>query len=73
MYTSQTLHKEQTYHVISNTQTDLDLRNTALGYGFRFQHRNPRTLPIERLAHDSGRTSVRAECGYPKGSPSTIS
>jgi hypothetical protein len=25
---------------------------------------NPRTFPIESLAHDSGRTSVRAEYGY---------
>jgi hypothetical protein len=31
-----------------------------------FQHRNPRTLPIETFAHDSGRTLVRAEYGYPK-------
>jgi hypothetical protein len=45
----------------------------TLGYGFHFQHRNPRTFPIESLAHDSGRTSVRAECGYPKGSPNTDS
>jgi hypothetical protein len=47
--------------------------NTTLGYGFHFQHRNPRTFPIESLAHDSGRTSVCAEYGYPKGSPNTNS
>jgi hypothetical protein len=38
---------------------NLGLRNTALGYGFHFQHRNSRTFPIESLAHDSGRTLVR--------------
>jgi hypothetical protein len=32
-----------------------------------------RTFPIEILAHDSGRTLVRAEYGYPKGSPDTNS
>jgi hypothetical protein len=47
--------------------------NATLGYGFHFQHRNSRTFPIESLAHDSGRTSVRAEYGYPKGSPNTNS
>jgi hypothetical protein len=41
--------------------------------GFHFQHRNPRTLPIESFAYDSGRTLVRAEYGYPKGSPYTNS
>jgi hypothetical protein len=30
-------------------------------------------FPIESLAHDSGRTLVRAEYGYPKGSPNTNS
>jgi hypothetical protein len=30
-------------------------------------------LWIESLAHDSGRTLVRAEYGYPKGSPNTNS
>jgi hypothetical protein len=29
----------------------------------------PRTLPIEIFVHDSGRALVRAEYGYPKGSP----
>jgi hypothetical protein len=33
-----------------------DLGNTTLGTGFHFQHRNPRALPIESFAHDSGRT-----------------
>jgi hypothetical protein len=30
-------------------------------------------LTLESLAHDSGRTLVRAEYGYPKGSPDTNS
>jgi hypothetical protein len=38
-----------------------------------FQHRNSRTFPIESLAHDSGRTLVCAEYGYPKWSPNTNS
>jgi hypothetical protein len=52
-------------------QTNLDLRNTTLGYGFHFQHRNPITLSIERFAHDSGRTLARVEYGCPKGSPNS--
>jgi hypothetical protein len=32
-------------------------------------NRNCRTSPIESLAHDSGRIFVRAEFGYPNGSP----
>jgi hypothetical protein len=47
--------------------------NTTQGYGFHFQRRNSRTFPIESLAHDSERTSVCAEYGYPKGSPDTNS
>jgi hypothetical protein len=39
----------------------------------RFQHRNLRTSPMVSFAHDSGSTSVCAECGYPKGSPNTNS
>jgi hypothetical protein len=31
------------------------------------------TLAVEDLAQDSGRTLVRAEFGYPKGSPNTNS
>jgi hypothetical protein len=53
--------------------TILDLRNRTLGYSFHFQHRNSRTLPIEIFAHDSGRTLVCAEYGYPKESPHTNS
>jgi hypothetical protein len=32
-----------------NTQTNLDVRNTTLGYGFHFQHRTSRTFTIEAL------------------------
>jgi hypothetical protein len=41
--------------------------------GIHFQHRNSRKLAIESLAHDSGRTLICAEYGYPKGSPNTNS
>jgi hypothetical protein len=68
-----TLYKQQTPHLQNYTQTNLDLRNTTLGYGFHFQHRNFGSFPVEDLAHDSGRTLVRAEYGYPKGSPNTNS
>jgi hypothetical protein len=40
---------------------------------FQFSCLFIRTFPIESLAHDSGRTLVRAEYGYPKGSPNTNS
>jgi hypothetical protein len=46
---------------------------TTLGYGFHFQHRNPRTLPLESVALDSGYTLVLAEYGYLKGNPNTNS
>jgi hypothetical protein len=49
------------------------LKNTAVGNGFHFQHRNSRMFPIESLAHDSGHTLVCAEYGYPKKSPNTNS
>jgi hypothetical protein len=42
----ETLHKQQNSHIQSNTQSNLDLWNTAVGYGFHFEHRNHRTLPI---------------------------
>jgi hypothetical protein len=54
-------------------QTNLDLRDVTLGYGFHFQHGNPRTLPIESFEHGSGHGLVRAENSYPKGSPNTES
>jgi hypothetical protein len=63
-----TLHKQQTSHTKNNTQSSLDLRNATLGYGFHFQHRNPRTLRIESFARDSGRASVGAEYVQAKGS-----
>jgi hypothetical protein len=49
----------------------IKLLKPTLGYGFHFQQRNPRTLPIERFAHDSGCTLVHAKYGYSKGSPIT--
>jgi hypothetical protein len=55
-----TLYKQQTSIIQSNTQTNLDLRNTTLGYGFYIQHRNFGTFLVEDLAHDSGSTLVRA-------------
>jgi hypothetical protein len=64
-----TLHKHK--HIQNNTQTNLYLRSTTLGYGFHFQHRNPRTLPVNSTAHDSEQTLVRAEYRYPKESPHT--
>jgi hypothetical protein len=67
----QTLYKQQTSLTQSNTQTNLDLWNTTLGYGFHIQHRSFGTFPVEDLAHDSGRTLVRAEYFYLKGSPNT--
>jgi hypothetical protein len=48
---------------------NLGSMNKTLGHGFHFQHRNSRTPSIESPSHDSGRTLVRAEYGYPKGSP----
>jgi hypothetical protein len=68
-----TLYKEQISNIQSNTQTNLDLRNTTSEYGFHIQHRNSGMFPVEDLAHDSGRTLVRAEYGYQKGSPNTNS
>jgi hypothetical protein len=51
-----TLHMQQTFHTQRNNQTNLDLKDKTLGYGFCFQHRNPRILPIESFSDDSGRT-----------------
>jgi hypothetical protein len=44
-----TLHKQQNSHIQINTQSNLDPWNTTVGYGFKFKHRNPRTLPIKVL------------------------
>jgi hypothetical protein len=46
-----TLHKQQTSHIY-NTQTNLDLQNTTLGYSFHFQHRNSRTFSIESFEQE---------------------
>jgi hypothetical protein len=32
-----TLHKQQNSHIQSNTQSNLDLWNTTVGYGFHFK------------------------------------
>jgi hypothetical protein len=42
-----------------NVQTNLDLRNTTVGYGFHFQHRNSRTFPIDSLGMCRTRLSER--------------
>jgi hypothetical protein len=44
-----------------------------MGDGFHLQNQNSGTFPIESFAYDSGRALVRAEYGYPKGSPNTNS
>jgi hypothetical protein len=56
----------QTSWALLSLQTNLHLRSTTLGYGFQFQHRNPRTFPIESLTHDSERSLVCAEYSYPR-------
>jgi hypothetical protein len=61
----------ESFLIFLNTQTNMDLRNTTLVYGFLFEHRNSRTFAIESLAHDSGRTLLSAKYGYLKGSPNT--
>jgi hypothetical protein len=53
-------YKQQTSHIQNDSQTNLDLQNTTVGYGFHFQHRNFGTFRVEDLAHDSGRTLVHA-------------
>jgi hypothetical protein len=68
-----TLYKQQNSLIQSNTQTNLDVRNTTLVYGFHVQHRHFGTFPVEDLVHDSGRTLVRVEHDYLKGSPNTNS
>jgi hypothetical protein len=57
----------------SNTETNLDIENTILGYSFHIQHGNLITLPTESLAHDNERILVYAEYDYPKVSPNTYS
>jgi hypothetical protein len=68
-YANQNSAQAKNFLVENNAHINLDLRNTTLGYGFRFQHRNTRTVPIDSFAHESGRNMVRAEYGYPKGFP----
>jgi hypothetical protein len=52
-------------------KSQLSTRKKLLGYGFHFQHRNFRTLPIQSFANDSRRTLVCTKYGYPKESPIT--
>jgi hypothetical protein len=66
-------HEAHNFFITLYILTNMGLQNTTLEYGFHFQHRNLRTLPTESFAHDSGRTLVRAEYGYLKGSPITNS
>jgi hypothetical protein len=40
------LHNQQNSQIQSNTQINLDLWNTTVGYGFQFEHRHPKMLPI---------------------------
>jgi hypothetical protein len=70
-----TLHKQQVSDIKKWTQTIQDLWNTCLKYGFYFLHTStyPRTITIDCFVLDSGRTLVRSEYGYSKGSPNTNS
>jgi hypothetical protein len=70
-FTCFTIYKQQTSHIENNTQTNLDLQNTALGYGFHFQHRHSRTFPSESLAYNTGRTLVCAKYSYLKAPQNT--
>jgi hypothetical protein len=58
---------------VTSLSFNLDLRNTTLGYGFHFQQRTPRILPIESFVHDTGRNLFHAEYDYLKGSKYTNS
>jgi hypothetical protein len=74
MLTSATV--ELFLHAPMSSSHSVDLskyRDKFTLHGFHFHHRNSITFPIESLAHDSGRTLVCAEYGYPKGSPNTNS
>jgi hypothetical protein len=53
----------------NHPETDLDLRNPTLGYGFHIQRRNPGTFPVESPTPDRGRTMVCAEHYNPTRSP----
>jgi hypothetical protein len=68
-----TFYKQQISLTQGNNQTNLDVWNTTLGYGFYFQRRNPRTLPIESFVHDNGHNLVSAASIRPKGSLNTNS
>jgi hypothetical protein len=54
-----TLQEQQNSHILRNTQTNMDLRNTTLEYGFHCKHRNPISFRTERFAHDCRRILVK--------------
>jgi hypothetical protein len=56
-----TRYKQQTPHLQNCTETNLDLRNIALGNRIHVQQRNTRKLPGEGSAHYIGRTMVCTE------------
>jgi hypothetical protein len=70
---SQNFPQATNFSYIKQYSTQSALWNTTLGYGFHFQYRKSRRLPIESFAHDSGRTLLHAEYGYLKESPNTNS
>jgi hypothetical protein len=69
---------KQSYTILSNYIPDIAWTQCLIyickiNRAFHCQHRGSRTFPVESREHDSGRTLVRAEYGYPKGSPNTNS
>jgi hypothetical protein len=65
------LPQQQNPSLQNHPETDLDLRNPTLWYGFHIQRRNPGTFPIESPTSDRGRTTICAEHYYPTRSPHT--
>jgi hypothetical protein len=63
------LPQQQNLPLQNHPETDLDLWNLTLGYGFHIQRRNPGTFPIESPTSDRGRTMVCAEHCYLMRSP----
>jgi hypothetical protein len=68
---AKTVHRQQNSHKHRNNETKLDIWNTTVRYGSHFKHRYLRTIPNQTFVYDSRRSLVRAEWGYPKGSPKT--
>jgi hypothetical protein len=65
-------YKQQTPHLQTCTQTNLDLWNTTLGNHSRVQHRNTRTRSYEGSARDNGYTMVCAKYCITEGSTNPI-